>query len=138
MPLDPHLHDAINAILDRLAKATGANRELDGLIWKELTGKPSDTWEILSGVLHRQDPEDSFLVLAPPALTASIDAALALVERVKPGWGHEIGKSAKGGARQRCLLFPGDDTNKELSQYAEAATEPLAIMTALLRAEIGS
>lgn len=67
-------------LIERLEKATGPDRELDGLIFKVLAGKPGDEWYLFDdGVWCRRCREDSTAFDTPRVYTGSIDAALTLV-----------------------------------------------------------
>lgn len=72
---------------------------------------------------------------ASPKLTASIDAALALVERMLPGmwWCMSKGRLSEGEPLFACELLFGFD---ERVSIAEGQTLPIAIIAALLRALI--
>lgn len=70
-------------LIARLEAATGADRVLDGDIWRAVNG-----WNEKDGIRfedaplaiwYRRDPEDSVAYEGPPDFTASIDAALTLV-----------------------------------------------------------
>lgn len=73
----------ITSMRDLIAKieaATGPDRVLDGDIWIAINGwQERDGCRIPDGVWHRQDPNDRIAFEAPPAFTASIDAAVSLV-----------------------------------------------------------
>jgi len=59
-------------LITRLSKLDAPDREVDGEIWRYLmSGEPR-------AVLHGPIPK----------LTASVDAAIALAERVLPGWDY--------------------------------------------------
>ncbi|KQZ49762.1 hypothetical protein ASD54_12560 [Rhizobium sp. Root149] len=92
-------------ILTRLRKATGADRELDAEIavfarWHPygpehwLNRSPEAAFSILSAgrvnfsLPDETEPRGGWVV---PSFTDSIDASLALVERMLPGWGGLIG-----------------------------------------------
>ncbi|MCH4542968.1 hypothetical protein [Ochrobactrum sp. A-1] len=117
----------ISEIITRLSKLDAPDREVDGEIWRYLmSGEPR-------GVLHGPIPE----------LTASIDAAIALAERVLLGWTFEhIGQDY---IRARGLdndVMPVGWT-VEISDGAQtiqgqAPTLPLAICIAILRAKEAS
>lgn len=73
-------------LLERVERATGPDRELDAAICR-LTGytseQPDGSWldTFKGGYRH---------TLNPPALTASVDADLALIGAVLPGWRIEL------------------------------------------------
>lgn len=75
----------IEGLVERLEKASGPDRRLDGEIWKAVTEKPGDVWTnaFSGGVWHRRDTDDHLAFESPPRFTESIDAALALVP---DGW----------------------------------------------------
>lgn len=73
----------------------------------------------------------------PAAYTASIDAALALVERMLPGCKLMIDTRAIGGETMRAKLFPPPIVaHNDLTLIGYGATLPLAIVSALLAALI--
>lgn len=74
----------LNLIARKLEEAAEGSRELDGVIWKACEEKPGDDWQMMSGAWHRRDPDDYVAFDTPPSLTSSIDAALALVDRIYP------------------------------------------------------
>src|SRR5579862_7563722 len=85
---------ALRALLERLASATGPDRSLDLELW--LLAQPPD---VPVAVAH-QDTHGNVEVLAP-RLTASIDEALALIQRILPDISGAIewrdGEIAAGG-----------------------------------------
>lgn len=122
-------------LLERLEGATGPDRELDFALGKTLDHVPANAeW---------QGPEDGSLLLWPgtqeypgvgtlPSYTASIDAALALVERVLPGWRPSMQQSRAG--QFDCYLHSKDETGWLRQSHGEAWTLPLAILIATLKA----
>lgn len=124
-------------LLHRVESATGPDRELDALIMVALGGArrvdeclfygPGETTWCFSDYEHEYD-------MPPlPYVTASLDAALALVERCLPGaagcdWGLRY-----NGTRARpylCQVWLIDGS----SVTEQAETGALALLTALLRA----
>jgi hypothetical protein len=69
-----------------------------------------------------------------PAFTGSIDAALALVERVLPGWGYTI-EAAMPGLGVSVHLWPPRPTVDE-GEEGEGPTPALALILALINALI--
>ena len=100
-------------LIERLEKATGPDREIDTAI-EELF-----------------DPSfrDSTLRQAT-RYTASLDATVALVEEMLPGWqyGIEVRRAANGG--NTAWVAPNEDS----SRAKTAATPAIALLIALLRA----
>jgi hypothetical protein len=140
----------VQELIDRVEKATGPDQELDAALYRELGGEvPTEfmgtgvklSWDA-SGKAWCYLPGGMRVSFTPPALTASIDAALALMEKVLPGWTVQIFKlrSDKGwGAR---VSSPRYDTFSSF-EGEENATEDgfvgqpngaLAIILATLRA----
>lgn len=71
-------------LLARVEGATGADREIDSLLWYKLIfdpelAKPGYGWMKTPGIGH-----------SAPAFTASLDQALALCSRVLPGWHVQV------------------------------------------------
>jgi hypothetical protein len=95
-----------DGLLDRLERATGSDRDLD------------------NALAH------AFKVAAPaPDYTASVDRCLDLVHAVLPGWAWHVGWNATGVLPYATLHGPQGLVG------ASAATVPLALLKALLRAE---
>lgn len=69
--------------------------------------------------------------LTPPAFTGSVDAALALVERMLPGWEYVLNVRDRGISAN--LIWP-DQSPVVRAKVGRAATLPLAILAALLEA----
>ena len=130
----------LTALLERVRAATGPDRELDGAVMDAVDPLPNPAqtrWECISG--------QEFHLTVPP-LSASVDAALALVERMLPGAYINVGPMFYIDGeivKQRAIIIrplwtkwtPLDDwfDNHEGDQ---CATAPLAILAALLSALI--
>lgn len=108
--------NALSELKRRVDEATGPDRELD----VDLT--------IFFG------PGTSTLLELVFPLTASIDAAVALIERVLPGWGYMI--AAGVGVADAFLSASDWPTGPEFSgtSTAQSARVPLALLSALLAA----
>lgn len=113
-------------LITRLSKLDAPDREVDALI----------------GKLFFPDEAKSFFDFNAPAYTASIDAAIALAERVLPGWKWRVGRTE---------VFPNgwayvhkyDPSNCDRIDEAacadgKAATPAIALLIALLRAKEAS
>ena len=125
----------LNELVERLKAATGPDRFLEEDIAQEL----EEGWSWNDSIRSFHTPNG--FQDRPPEYTASIDAALALVERKLPGscvlvgdykglanpamWGGKY-QNAKGW----CSLSPNDEAMS--SHRAHAETPPLAILAALL------
>lgn len=133
--------ETLNALLERIEKAEGPDRELDGELCRILLGW---TYEKMKGdrVPYWRTPRNAGLYYmresGPLPLTSSLDAALTLVERELPGWNPIIGRhrdAGDRGDRWRGTLIPPD---ARLGTFALwGATPALALLAALLRAKIG-
>lgn len=136
--------EEIRGLLERVEKATGPDREIDVRVHAELVEHRDvierDTWVIGRNrnaphdecVLGRIDPGKHSRNFSPayskpeqPDYTASIDTALALVERMLPEHDWIIGHT-NGGLTIHCQLGRNDN--------AFGDTAPLAILAALLKA----
>lgn len=118
----------LDGLIGRLEGATGADRELDCEIWCQMFAP--DVVAVDFGINF-------------PSYTASIDASLALVKVKLPGCAvvsasHDFTYvPGKGGGIQECspwayLKTPRADGR--ILERADAKTQPLAILLALLRA----
>lgn len=149
--------EQLQALLKRVQAATGPDRELDADMDEALRiGLPHlpawawqnfPQWKNISGgrvcCLHRDGSHG--LNWSSLEFTASIDAALALVERVAPGGLLDLTLGYEPGAADRAwpavtLRFYPDGVRVDGKQYHAviegAPTPPLAILAALLRALI--
>lgn len=117
----------LQTLLERVEKATGPNRKIDALLWPlapDFTRDVSLTGEEVAWREH-----------ASPRYTASLDAALALVERVLPGWTWDIGAESYGASAEGAWarVYPRGFMSKGSgNRYAKTPT--LALLAALLRA----
>lgn len=139
--------EVLSEFIARLEKAEGPDRELDA----ELARFEGWTFEKMKGDAHPywRKPDTTAYYMrernGPPAYTVSLDASLALVERVMPGWSWSVDTMSQ----------PPDDWSKvkrlPRAQLAEpvmtkfgkgigrradvqAATPALALLLALLTA----
>ncbi|MGD9512176.1 MAG: hypothetical protein AB7I59_17935 [Geminicoccaceae bacterium] len=95
----------VDGLLDRLERATGSDRDLDAALAR------------------------AFQIAAPaPDYTASVDRCLDLVRALLPGWAWHVGWNATGILPYATLHGP------QGLVAASAATVPLALLKALLRA----
>lgn len=121
----------LEELLERVKAATGPDRELDGDIAEALGINPKGSFRMRSSPDKAAFGIGAYSSWKPDPLTASIDAALALVERVLPGWTYNFGNVGEDDCGWACLTQPeGDCTDFG----ASAPTIPLAILAALLQA----
>ena len=118
------LHD----LLARVESATGMDREIDAQVH-----------EALIGPVEVDDDGDRFL-LAPRGgfaplefYTASVDATIALQERVLPGWTANL---SIGGGEKSALLWWQERAVIKSTDEVECATPALAHLSAIIRALI--
>lgn len=126
----------LQELLERVKAATGPDRELDHTIearMREHVGsmgfgiyKTADEW--IPQAIKRN--------FNSPRYTASIDAALALTERVLPGAGYMYQKPRAGWERRPGLHgYASIGFGEPLKAFtADAPTAPLAILAATLTA----
>ena len=95
-------------LLQRVHAATGHDPDLDAAIAAGLEYRAAEV----------------------PAYTASVDACIALVHRVLPGWGWHVGYDARG-------VIPYAAVSKGQTRHeAGAPTVLLSLLAALLRAKL--
>ena len=117
----------LTALIERLEKADGPSRELDAAVCRYLVGSPADHWYGLHG--------DFITDGLAPAITASIDAAVALAERVLPGWVHEIIIDGSGGIH-RAICGPDRASHRnqpKLKMGMSKANAAIALVSAVLQ-----
>lgn len=124
-------------IIKFLEEATGPSHELSvsaleasGLYVFEKRGRDNKKWLYPLSTGYRVDP--SFVYNRNFHVTASIDAAIALVERMLPGWKIEIGIADDA----ICVLYSRDYSVREsvFGPTGQSKTVPIAILIALFRA----
>jgi hypothetical protein len=129
----------------RVENATGPDEALDVAICVALQ-YGSDEYK--NATNFRVDPHDINWLLfeaggeerrgQPPAITASIDASFALVERVLPGFSvNTVGVNPHLNRRSDAELVPYSDEALVLGpRWGEGATIPRAVLSALFSALI--
>ena len=153
MTTSTRVEDAdIASLLERVEKATKADRDLDrdlclGLSYSGYVDAPLNLRRAEDDWLDYECVEDGHTVQCsdtPPELTASIDAALALVERMLPGWKWGVASVAVKTGEKSPEGYPRYGTGfrahvtqvsalRPMPSVAEGPTAPLAILVALLR-----
>ena len=85
--------DKVAGLIEKLEKAEGPSRELDAQIWLETSPGVTRSVQHVVSATGAWPPYDidetrdeTGRLITVPAYTASIDAAVALAERVLPGW----------------------------------------------------
>lgn len=136
----------LQELLERVEKADGPDRELDARIWKALnpdqqvlfdggdvrTRRPAEYGRLADLPLDGfGDWEGIAGHIGAPCMTASVDAALALVETKLPGWSVVCGP--KMAVLSPCGLTDGLTAIANTS-HGKAATRAPSIVAALLRA----
>jgi hypothetical protein len=113
----------LSELLDKVQAASGPDLELDARI----------VCAFLPGPSYQSMRDEGYAIAdlaeGHPAYTASIDAALALVERVLPGWQWCLNRNG----RPMALVNNGPGRQFECDR---APTMPLAILAATLQALI--
>ncbi|MBN9028910.1 MAG: hypothetical protein BGO05_10150 [Rhizobiales bacterium 63-7] len=142
----------LSGIIERLEKAMGPDREVDAQIWLATTPGTTRNWLEVKSTTNQWPPyiidetrdADGRLIIVP-AVTTSVDAAIALAERVLPGWGGLI--SLGSGTSIHCADLWSERRGNQSSEdeeedplpmgeeaHAEHACLPIAIVLATLRA----
>lgn len=132
---------SITSLIEKLEGAEGPSIVLDAEIcwtlerpraiqafWRGAMGKPGPLPDEFSRLPRGLGMAS--LEVGSPNYTASLDAALALAERVLPGWEGEIDFGRRGFA----CLYPEQPYPAHLEYNAEASTPALALCAAILRA----
>lgn len=120
------------SLIARLEDAEVGSRELDAEIAAALDGW-SGFGLRTSQIEGRPRGSDRFST--PPHYTTSLDAALALVERVLPGWWPGFQKNRGSLERKRWAAWLDGPHHSGVDAIeVSAATAPLALCIALLKA----
>ena len=127
----PGKEQSLERLIERVKAATGPDRELDGEIWRACLG----------AIDHGTTIHNRAEIYGPvPKLTASIDAALALVGRVLPEWVvSDLSQNSRhAGDPWGCTLalYFGStpSKNRSASSGYDYPKPSLAILAALLHA----
>lgn len=120
---------SLNDLIQRVEQGEGADRGLDGLVWKSLVEKPGDVWREFEDTWCLQWPDDTVAYDMPPQLTTSLDAVVSLIEQKIPGWHWSVSQQVGG-------FFRGNLWNHghKVEVYKLATTAPRAILAAALKA----
>lgn len=127
-------------LLKRLREATGEDRELDGLIEQALGILPSDAYwsvhNVYGDVVEHwvSGPYGAYNYHSPEELTASLDAAIALVEKMLPGANWRI--QFRDGTYKSSAIISREHPTKHFDVWVDrqGATPALALLIALLEA----
>jgi hypothetical protein len=137
----------LEALRERVGKATGPDREIDALVWLKCCPEAFDdqafwSWRGMQpkGISDRalDDVKVGYARSRAPFFTASLDAALALVERVLPGWGWQIKRYGEDGEHEAYLWPPSEADHSRLHAECQHTTPALALLSALLSALIAN
>ncbi|PZU22454.1 MAG: hypothetical protein DI589_11200 [Shinella sp.] len=129
----------LTTLIAKLEAATGPDRELDVAISCAIDGRVLEKrgndrkeWLYLPGTNNwRQDP-GSYGQFLSPRFTASIDTAVALAERVLPGWDWGAHSFGEDGAQGKVWKHGWHD---DTAIYADHTSPSIALLIAILRAK---
>lgn len=140
---------SLQALAERLEKATGPSRELDAALHVALV-KPEQYPDDLRYFRLPSASMDHMDMCAPgtywlkqrsgaslqtaPTYSASLDAAIALCERVLPD--NMRWSISNAAVKPRANVFPLSPTRPIMGPYSSAATPALALCLAIVRARI--
>lgn len=131
----------MSEIVERLEKLTGPDPAVDEAIHVNVSGVTAEWQEYKQANAYHKD--GSWVSIGPiPPYTASVDAAVALVEKVLPGWARYVEyidgidpKFKEHPAQADLWLIPARSQGRKVERFrASAPTEPLALLLALFRA----
>ena len=123
----------IAGLLERVRAVTGPDRELDAAIARVCGyGLVQSEWHQNSLEWYAwEGPVRCGPWIVLPKYTASVDAALALVERKLPGWQYHMGTCGEDDMPWACITQP-DEPCRDFP--ASAPTIAIAVLDALLSA----
>ncbi len=122
------------SLLEQVRSAKGADRELD---WHVADATGHESFNTTIQGMWQPYMTGSRADKAVPAYTASIDAALALVDRKLPGWSWKVvGEPAATNPHCAVIRNAGKLSDVAPASVASHRTAPLAILLALLTALI--
>lgn len=125
-------------LITSLEQAGEGSRELDAMLFRHFGSELPTAFGPVRIDLAWQDDGSALMPVgdlqvrfSAPPVTTSLDAALALAERVHPGLHAALYTSDGDKSRQAMITVP---TRKDGPFNATAATIPLALCIAILRA----
>ena len=132
----------LESMLSRVEAATGPDSELDALLWLMTTDGATRKSSLVKSstgawpdyTIDETRDKTGRLITVPP-FTSSIDAAVALVERLLPGIGLTITNQPEPTAWifSECDEYEDGDFMVRVIVKETGETMPLAILAALLR-----
>jgi len=136
----------VRELLEKIEAATGPDREIDTAIWLQMTpGATRSQWSYIHKASGREcfvdeTRDETRRLITTPAYTASIDAAVGLVERMLPGRDVNLEIGNVGPDRVTDAYISGADGYFEEPKTPDAhgygLTPALALCAALIRALI--
>lgn len=126
--------DTLRDLQRRVAAASGPDREIDAGVWCFERGYVLRAWNtntvFWSKVADGMQFNGNDMMRIVPRYTASLDAAVALLNRVLPGWWWALGVSMSGFSTK-----VGETIFHDKSE-GDGCLPPLALCSALLSALI--
>jgi hypothetical protein len=122
----------LSQLLSRVEEAQGPDRELDRAVAIAAGDQVAD--DGISGFIWRPAASGGWSEI--PRLTSSLDAALALVERVRPDAYRDLGEGFDTKTQRRFWLATLTYHGRSGGHSGECETAPIALLAALLRALI--
>ena len=129
--------DALRALLARVDGDKRADRKFDSSLWFTLKIGTPEEQEAVSDAYIAAGFSDDCVKRSPvfiPDYTASLDAAVALVDRVLPTWWWAISRTPARGWHEGEVYPPNYDSGDPLCGVGGASTPALALCIALLKA----
>lgn len=132
----------LSALIARLEAAEVGSRELDAAVYDQLFPRLTRDGKAVAGFpgrwpFHPGSAHDEEVL----PVTTSLDAALALAERVLPGWLWDVTTitTAVGGLRKplASVVRPDQPEGEEIKTWGYGSTPALALVIAILRAKQG-
>lgn len=118
-------------LITRLSKLDAPDREVDAAVFRYLAGNPTDHWFSFG--------EDHYTNETVPHVTASVDAVIALAERVLPELSPQVGRNVHHKYWHASVCRINDNMADGIEYYdATHAVPAIALLIALLRAKEAS
>ena len=120
----------LSALIARLEAAEAGSHELDKVV-AVACGSTINVWAETAA-------DGTFLGSVRP-VTTSLDAAIALAERVLPGWAVEVSRINAGTSRCTANIWMPSQRGAQLGSgrvFVDASTPALALCIATLRAKL--
>lgn len=131
----------MQSLIDRLSKLDAPDREVDAEIYIRfnIPAERAGRIDYSNGMVGWWPKDGPYVsAITVPAYTASVDAAIALAERVLPGWTWYLGNGANGSGNNSSVAGIYPPKSPEGTFKGDHPMPATALCIAILRAKEAS